>query len=150
MYRKFLKNLILVLNPLTLLGHLPVQQTHTMSRCHPPHILLVRSARCCCYTTATVSTPPLPLLTHRCHRNRSALTRSFLLRPQRGLNQAETCTQISSRYICARLRSVLATPRGLVYMLSEQDETNFARGPTLMLYEFISLTLLQGRGVSEG
>jgi len=28
--------------------------------------------------------------------------------------------------------------------------TNFARGPPLMLYEFISLTLLQGRGVSEG
>ena len=34
--------------------------------------------------------PPLPLLTHRCHRNRSALTRSLLLLPQRGLNQAVT------------------------------------------------------------
>ena len=37
---------------------LRVDIRHTMSRCHPPHILLVRSARCCCYTTATVSTPP--------------------------------------------------------------------------------------------
>ena len=67
---------------------LRVDIRYTMSRCHPPHIILVRSARCCCYTTATVSTPPLPLLTHRCHRNRSALTRSLLLLPQRGLNQA--------------------------------------------------------------